>query len=350
MTETVLLLLGMLGLLCMVLVLSFTLSELAYPLSETGFKARLLCAVRRIAHAQKQIRNRSDQYLLLFSLLCSLLMFCLYPVLYTIFSTRTGSLSSQSELVTCRFAPLLFLGLLNLLQIAGEVSLAITERRRIASISLILNAFFWLPLLLAWAAVVAYLPVYSSHAVQGGHTSLPLIVLQPAGTFALILAWMAPYLLINACPDRRVSPVQNWLRELRLVTGILVLDLVAVSPSCFFPLGEKSTGMQFGELAASLVFILVLVVLVLRLRVFLQRCSGFDPERLWKLILWLALIALTASFLAFHLLGMSDPLMHVLLNFSLLAIWAGFLLPKANLKRLTTTAKQNSTPLIEDQT
>lgn len=348
MTETVLLLLGMLLFLGMLLVLSLTLSELAYPLSETGFKARLLCAVRRIAHAQKQIRNRSDLYLLLFSLLCSLLMFSLYPVFCTNFLTRTGSPSSDSGLVTCRFAPLLFLGLFTLLQIAGEVSLAVTERRRVPSISLILNGYFWLPLLLAWAAVVAYLPIYSSHAVQGGHTALWLIVLQPAGTLAFILAWIGPYLLINACPDRRVSPVQNWLRELRMVIGILVLALVAVSRSCFFPFGEKSTGMPISKMASSLVLIFVLLVLVLWLKVFLQKRNGFDPERLWKLILWLALIALTASFFAFHLLGMSDPLMHVLLNFSLLAIWAGFLLPKANLK-LTTTAKNHSTPFIEDQ-
>lgn len=338
MAETALLLLGLAILLVMLLILSFFLAELAYPLTETGFKARLLCAVRRIAHAQKQIRNRSEYDLLLFSLLCSLLTFCFLPLISTHFLMRIAEPTTEPALVTSRFAPMLILGLLSLLQIAGEISLAITERRRIPMISLILNSYFWLPLFLAWAAVVAYLPIYSSHAAQGGLTSLWLIVIQPAGTLVFLLAWTGPYLLINACPDRRLSPVQNWIRELRMLIGLLVLAPLVISHSCFSPLNEKSTGIEIGRVVILAVITLVLLVIVLRLKVFLQKRSGFDPERLWKLTLWLALIALTASFVAFHLLGMSDPLMHVLLNFSLLAIWAGFLLPKANLK-LTTSVK-----------
>ncbi|QDT91143.1 hypothetical protein [Gimesia algae] len=338
MAEKVLLLLGMVIFLVMLLILSFSLAELAFPLTETGFKARLMCAVRRIAHAQKQIRNRSEQYLLLFSLLCGLLTFTFLPLIITQFLLRTGEPTTAPELVTYRFAPLLLLGLFSLLQIAGEISLAITERRRIPSISLILNAYFWLPLLLAWAAVAAYLPIHSSHAIQGGLSSLWLIVIQPAGTLVFLLAWVSPYLLINACPTRRVSPVQNWIRELRMLIGLQVLASLIVSRTCFSSFDEKSTGLEIGRLAIQGVIMLVLLVTVMRLKTFLQRRNRFDPERLWKLMLWLALIALTASFIAFHLLGMSDPLMHVLLNFSLLAIWAGFLLPKANLK-LTTTVK-----------
>ncbi|WP_278472344.1 hypothetical protein [Gimesia maris] len=348
MTETLLFLLIMLLLLGLLLVLSFTLSERAYPLSETDFKARLICAVRRIAHAQKQIRNRSEQYLLILSLLCCLLSFSLLSLISKQLLMRYGAPTEELTLVTCRFAPLVLLGLLTLLQIAGEVSLAVTERRRVPSMSLILNASFWLPLLLAWAAVVAYLPIDSSYTVQGGQTSLWLIVIQPAGTLVFFLAWIGPYLLINADPDRRVSPVQNWIRELRMLIGLQVLAPLVISRTCFSPFDEKSTGLDIGRVAIQGVIMLVLLVIVIRLKVFLQRRRGFDPERLWKLTLWLALIALTASFLAFHLLGMSDPLMHVLLNFSLLAIWAGFLLPKANLK-LTTTVKNNSTHLIEDQ-
>ena len=132
MTETLLFLLIMLLLLGLLLVLSFT------PLSETDFKARLICAVRRIAHAQKQIRNRSEQYLLILSLLCCLLSFSLLSLISKQLLMRYGAPTEELTLVTCRFAPLVLLGLLTLLQIAGEVSLAVTERRRV-------HSFFSLP-------------------------------------------------------------------------------------------------------------------------------------------------------------------------------------------------------------
>lgn len=321
-----------------ILILSFRLAETAYPLTETGFKAQVICSVRRISHAQNRLQNRSERCLLLFSLLCSLLTFSLVPLIYTHSMLRTDEATTEAALVTSRFAPLLLLGLFTLLQIAGEVSLAVTERRRIPSISLILNGYFWQPLLLAWAAVVAYVPIYSSHAAQGGYTSLWLSAIQPAGTLGFFLAWTGPYLLINACPDRRVSPVQNWIRELRMLIGLLVLVPLIISRSCFFPLNEKSAGLEIGRITIQVVTILVLLVIVMRLKVFLQKRSGFAPERLWKLTLWLALISLTASFVAFHVLGMSDPMMHVLLNSSLLAMWAGFLLPKAS-PQSTTLAK-----------
>ncbi|MEQ9068272.1 MAG: hypothetical protein RLO18_16170, partial [Gimesia chilikensis] len=69
----------------------------------------------------------------------------------------------------------------------------------------------------------------------------------------------------------------------------------------------------------------------------LKRRPGYDPEALWKLLLWLSLVAVSASFLAFHVLGMSDHYMHLLLNFSLLAIWWGFVLPRFPFPASTNT-------------
>ncbi|WP_339733666.1 hypothetical protein [uncultured Gimesia sp.] len=325
-------------LLALLLFISLILSEAAYPTIQRSVKTRLLDSLRRIAWGQRHIQKTSQRGLLFFSLVCCLLSIGIIPQLAILLSPFHSRLPATPLLVSGAFAPLLILGLITLLQIAGEVSLALTERRPNSSAALLLNSYFWLPLLLAWVAVAAYLPVDSPQSATGAVTPMWLIVLQPLGCLAFALALFGPYLLINACPAHRVSPVQNWIRELRMMTGLLTLIVLISGRSCFSSAEAPSTPVEIGWVVAQVVLIPVLMVMIFRLKSFLRRRSGFDPIRLWKMILWLSLIAMTAAFVAFHVLGMSDHLMHVLLNFSLLAIWAGFIVPKYPLK-LTATVR-----------
>lgn len=314
-------------LMIVLLLISFILAEAAFTDVPRNLKTRLLDSMRRIAWGQRHLQKSAQGGLLLFSLCCCLLSIGLIPQLATLLSPFHSRLPAGAFLVSGSFAPLMGLALIALLQVAGEVSLALTERRQNSSAALLLNSFFWLPLLLAWAAVAAYLPVDSPQAAKGAVTSIWLFVLQPLGCLAFVLALLGPYLLINACPTHRVNPVQNWIRELRMLTGALLSVVLIGSRSCFSSSEAASTPWDIGGAVMQVVLIPVLIWITLRLKTFLRR-RNVDPTELWQMILWLALIAVTASFLAFHILGMSDHLMHVLMNFSLLAIWAGFIVPK----------------------
>ncbi|WP_298867279.1 hypothetical protein [uncultured Gimesia sp.] len=324
---------ALLCLLPMLLFFSLILAETAYPAVDTRIKARLFGSLRRIAHAQKQIPERPERCLLFFSLMCCILAIGIMPLLATELSPSLSNLIETPALVTSQFAPLIFLGLLTILQVAGEVSLALTEQRRNSSASIFLNSYFWLPLLLAWSALTAYLPVDSPHIAKDTGSSMWLGALQPLGYVAFILALIGPYLLINASRLNKVNPVQNWIRELRLLISLLIIIVLLSGHTCFSPveMESKTAGILRGII--QVILLPVSVGIIFRLKAFFRRRSDLDPERLWKLIMWLSLIALTASFIAFHVLGMSDYLMHVLLNFSLLAIWTGFIAPKGNLKQ-----------------
>ena len=328
--------LALLLLLFILLFLSLILAETAYPSVDTSIKARLLGSLRRIAHTQNHIPERAERCLLFFSLLCCVLAIGIIPLFATELSPYLLELIETPALVTCGFAPLIYLGLLTLLQVAGEISLALTERRRHSSASLLLNSYFWLPLLLSWAAVATYLPVDSNHAAKVSTSSMWLGVLQPLGYAAFTLALIGPYLLINASHSNKVSPLQNWIRELRLLISLLILVPLLSSRTCFSPVETESTAAGITRSLIQVILVPVSIVIVFRLKAFFRRRDGFDPVPLWKLTLWLSLIALTASFIAFHVLGMADHLMHVLLNFSLLAIWAGFFAPKGNLQQTNT--------------
>lgn len=314
-------------LLALLLLASLILAETAFTDIDRSLKTRLLDSLRRIAWGQRHIQKKTQRGLLLFSLVCCLLSIGLIPQMAITLSPFHSRLPDASLLVTGAFAPLLTLGLITLLQIASEVSLALTERRQNSSVALLLNSYFWLPLLLAWAAVAAYLPVDSPRTASDAISPMWLFVLQPLGCLAFALALFGPYLLVKSCPAQRASPVQNWLRELRMMTGVLLIVTLISGRSCFDSGAAQSTPGEIGWGVAQVILIPVLLLITLRLKNILRR-RNVNPERLWKLTLWLSLIAVTASFLAFHLLGMADHLMHVLLNFSLLAIWAGFIVPK----------------------
>ncbi|QDT40682.1 hypothetical protein Pan241w_07400 [Gimesia alba] len=324
-------------LLAVLLFASLILAESAFTDEPRNLKTRLLDSMQRIAWGQRHPQKRSQRGLLLFSLCCCLLSIGLIPQLATLLSPFHSRLPAGAFLVSGSFAPLILLGLIALLQVSGEISLALTEGRQSSSAALLLNSFFWLPLLLAWAAIAAYLPVDSPQAAHGAVTSMWLFVLQPLGCLAFILALLGPYLLINACPTHRVSPVQNWIRELRMLTGVLLIVSLIGGRSCFASSETVNMPLDIGGAVMQVVLIPVLIWMTLRLKTFLRRRS-LDPTQLWQMLLWLALIAVTASFLAFHILGMSDHLMHVLMNFSLLAIWAGFIVPKYPLRSTPTAS------------
>jgi hypothetical protein len=317
-------------LLSTLVLLSLILAETAYPAVDTSIKERLLGSLRRIADAQSNIAERSDRCLLFFSLVCCMLAIGILLFFAIDLSPYLSELIETPALVTSQFAPLIFLGLFTLIQVAGEVSLALTERRQNSSAAFVFNSYFWLPLLLSWASLAAYLPTDSSHAAKSAVSSMWLGVLQPLGYVAFVMTLIGPYFLINVSHPDKVSPLQNWIRELRLMINIMITVLLLGSHTCFST-GEMegvATGIIKGVI--QLMLIPILVGIVFRMKAFFRRRDKFNAERLWKIQLWLSLIALTASFFAFHVIGKSDPLMHVLLNFSLLAIWVGFIAPKGN--------------------
>ena len=314
-------------LMAVLLFASLILTETAFTDEPRNLKTRLLDSMRRIAWGQRQLQKSAQRGLLFFSLCCYLLSIGLIPQLATSLSPFHSRLPAEAFLVSGSFASLMLLGLVTLLQIAGEISLALTEQRQSSSAALLLNSYFWLPLLLAWASVAAYLPVDSPQAAKGAVTSMWLFVLQPLGCLAFVLTLLGPYLLINACPTHRMSPVQNWLRELRMLIGVLLIVALIGGRSCFASSETENTPWEIGGAVIQVVLIPILIWMIRRMKTFLQR-RDVDSIQLWKMIFWLALLAVTSSFLAFHILGMSDYLMHVLMNFSLLAIWAGFIVPK----------------------
>jgi len=323
----------------MVLIFSFFLAEVHYSPVNRSEKARLFDSLHRISHALQHIQDQGQRVLLFLSLVCCLLSLLLFLPYLGLFLPNFSLLTEAPALVTCRFAPLIYLGLLTLLQVAGEIMQALTERRRNPNVAMVLNSYFWLPLLLAWASLAAYLPVDSSHAAQGAVSSMWLVLLQPIGCLAFAIALMGPYLLINARPPYVVSPVHNWIRELRMVIGLLIIVPLIYGRTCFSSVEADFTLNEIVRIATQFLLPLILTGVIFRLKVFLRRQGEFDVERLWKVTLWMSMISVTASFFAFHVLGMSDHLMHVLLNFSLLAIWCGFIAPKGNLKQSKTLSK-----------
>lgn len=308
--------------------LSLLLAETAFPDYERSLKLRLIYALHRIAQAQRLLATKKESPLLLCSLTCSLLSVGLIPQLAFLLSPFQAYGAVSPLLFTGAFAPLILLGLICLLQVAGEVCLALTEQHTNPSTTLLLNSFFWLPLLLAWAALGAYLPVDSPQAAHGAESAQWLFVLQPLGCLTIVCALISPYLLSHLNPQQRIKPVQNWLRELRMIVGIFLLVSVSSGRTCFATAEPQSTLLEAGWVAGQILLIPLLLWITVRLKSFLQRRADVDPLNGWHMFYWLALLSVTASFLAFHLLGMSDHWMHVLMNFSLLAIWVGFIVPK----------------------
>ena len=310
------------------LLISLLLAEAAWSPLNASVKTRLQLAVKRVARSQAEITQRSERCLLLFSLTCGLLTIAFLPGYITnMWSIRSEPVEATG-LVTCRYAPMMYLGLFILLQAAGHISLAVTERQRHPLSGLLLNGYFWLPLLLSFASVAAYLPVHAEQATSGATSTVWLLLIQPVGMLALFLSLTGPVILVNTQVPKPVRPVQHWIRELHLFNTVFVMSIIVLSLTCFGPREEMSVLqiiMRFGLFPA---LPLVLVGVHYRLIRFLKRRPGYDPEALWKLLLWLSLVAVSASFVAFHVLGMSDHYMHLLLNFSLLAIWWGFVLPR----------------------
>ncbi|MFH1304710.1 MAG: hypothetical protein ABIK07_26960 [Planctomycetota bacterium] len=316
-------------LLLVLLPVSLYLAEATNPPADVGIKTRLLETLRRIARAQNQKQGLSHQCLLFFSLVCCLSAICIVPQFAESLSLRSFLLIEGPALVGGDFAPIVLLGLLLLLHVAGELCLAITVKKQDRDAAFCLNSFFWLPLLFAWTAVAYYLPVGKSPAASGAVSSMWLVLLQPLGSLALVLSLIGPYLLITTARVRSENPVQNWIRELRMLISLLIIVLTLVgSRTCFSASEIQNSPVEIVRLVMLPVMTLILLWIVIRLKNFFTARGGFAAEAFWKLTLWLSLIAVTASFLAFHVLGMTDHLMHVLLNFSLLAIWAGFIVPK----------------------
>lgn len=319
---------GILLYLGFLLTVSVLLAETAWSPVKAPVKTRLRLSLQRIARSQSEIQNSSERILLLFSLTCGLLTATLFPAFIQNLLIPFGQHTEVSTLISSRYAPLISLGLFILLQVAGHISLALTERRSHTIATLLLNGYFWLPLILAWASVTAYLPVHSEHVTRGAVSGVWLVLLQPAGILALLLTLTGPVLLVNAQQPRPVQPVQHWIRELHLFNTVTGLAIVLASLTCFSPLEGISKGNQIIRFALTPILLLLLLGIHYRLLQYLRKQGRIAPEMLWKLTLWLSLISLSASFTGFHLLGMSDYYMHMLLNFSLLAIWWGFLVPK----------------------
>lgn len=307
---------------------SLMLAEVAWSPVKAPAKTRLRLAVQRVARSQAAVSSRSEKILLLFSLTCALLTLAFLPGCLTHLLSIPKTPAEATGVITCRYAPMMYLGLFVLLQAAGQISLALTERGRHPIAGLLLNGYFWLPLLLAFTSVAAYLPVYSDPEAGGATAALWLLLLQPAGILALQLALTGPAILINAQPNRQVSPLQHWIREFHILNTALVMVIVMVSLTCFAPRERLTTTQDILRCLPCPVLPLILLGIHYRLIRFLKRRGEFQPEVVWKLVLWLSLIAVSSSFLAFHVLGMSDHFMHMLLNFSLLAIWWGFVVPR----------------------
>ncbi len=318
--------------------LSLILAEIQHQASQQGIKYHLLNALRNVSHAQNQIEKFSERCLLFLSLLCCLASIMILPQFAESLTERAYSLIAVPQLIIADMTSVLLLGLLLILHVAGEICLATGERRYHNRYAVLcLNSFFWVPLLFSWTALAYYLPLGNSHSTSDTVSTMWLVLLQPLGSLALILSLLGPYLMVNTTLTSNKKLVYYWIRELRMLISLLVITLAIVgSRTCFSPAEIQNTPGEIIRLVILPVVFIVLLLLVKRLKDYFASRAGFVALPFWKRTQWLALIALTASFLAFHVLGMSDPWMHVLLNFSLLAIWGGFIVPKYHIKPATT--------------
>ncbi|MDF1743150.1 MAG: hypothetical protein P1V19_05610 [Gimesia sp.] len=222
----------------LLLILSFLLAEITYSPVNRSAKTRLLDSLRRISLAQQHLHDVRQYGLLFFSLVCCVLSVGVYIPYITLFLPPFFQQSEAAVLVKSHNAPLVYLGLLILLQVAGEISQALTERQN-SSAMMVLNSYFWLPLLMAWSSLAAYLPVDLSHIIKDSGSSIWLGMLQPAGCLALALALIGPYLIINARALFPVSPIHTWIRELRMIVGLSIIIPLIYGRSCFSPVNEK---------------------------------------------------------------------------------------------------------------
>ncbi|MFG0239771.1 MAG: hypothetical protein ACF8CY_01780, partial [Gimesia chilikensis] len=211
------------------LLISLLLAETAWSPLNASVKTRLQLAVQRVARSQAEITQRSERCLLLFSLTCGLLTIAFLPGYITnMWSIRSEPVEATG-LVTCRYAPMMYLVLFVLLQAAGHISLAVTERQRHPQAGLLLNGYFWLPLLLSFASVAAYLPVHAEQAMSGATSTVWLLLIQPVGMLALYLSLTGPVILVNAQTPKPVRPVQHWIRELHLFNTVFVMSIIVLS-------------------------------------------------------------------------------------------------------------------------
>ncbi|QDU08381.1 hypothetical protein [Gimesia aquarii] len=323
--------------------LSLILTGLQHPSSQHGNGNHFLNALHDVSRAQNQIENFSERCLLFLSLLCCLVAMIILPHFIESLTTRSYSIIPMPQLINGDGSSIVLLGLLLILHAAGEISLANGERgyqNRYAV--LCLNSFFWLPLLFAWTSLAYYLRLGDNHSTSAGVSTVWLVLLQPLGSLALILALLGPYFMVNTTLTSNKKQVYYWIRELRMLISLLVITMTVVgSRTCFSPAEIQNTPGEMIQFFILPVLFLVLLLLVKRLEVYFKMRGGLIALSFWKSTLWLALIALTASFLAFHVLGMSDPWMHVLLNFSLLAIWGGLIAPKFHIPPATSLRKHS---------
>lgn len=318
--------------------LSLILTGLQHPSSQHGIGNHFLNALHNIARVQNQIEKFSERCLLFLSLLCCLVAMILLPHFIKSLTAQSYSIIPMPQLINGDGSSIILLGLLLILHVAGEICLAKGERgyqNRYAI--LCLNSFFWLPLLFAWTSLSYYLPLSNSHNTSAAVSTAWLVLLQPLGSLALILALLGPYFMMDIMLTLDKRLIYYWIRELRMLISLLIITLTIVgSRTCFSPTEIQNTSGEIIQFLTLPVVFFILLLLVKRFNDHFEMWGWLSMPSFWKSTQWLALIALTASFFAFHVLGMSDPWMHVLLNFSLLAIWAGFIVPKYHSKPETS--------------
>lgn len=326
--------------LLLLLVLLFLTCIIAEPQKEsapTGIKSRVLDSLHQISHALNRHQNFSIRCLEFSSLCSCLASILILPQFAERITERSFSLFVMPPLFHTDWGSTVLLGLLLILHVAGETCLAISERQQNHDAMLCLNSYFWLPLLFAWVAMAYYLPLDTGQASSNSVTSLWLVLLQPLGSLAVVLSLLGPYLLIRTTKSITENAFHYWIRDLRMLISLLIIVLTIVgSRTCFSVSEVQNTHVDIIRIVALPILFTVLLFLVIRLKHSLYAQGGVVAEHIWKLSLWLSLISMTASLIAFHILGMSDPMMHLLLNFSLLAIWGGFILPKFPIKLSTT--------------
>ncbi|QDT99580.1 hypothetical protein [Gimesia aquarii] len=323
--------------------LSLILTGLQHPSSQHGIGDHFLNALHNISRVQNQIEKFSERCLLFLSLLCCLVAMILLPHFIESLTAQSYSIIPMPQLIKDDGSSIILLGLLLILHATGEICLAKGERgyqNRYAV--LCLNSFFWLPLLFAWSSLAYYLRLGDNHSTSAAVSTVWLVLLQPLGSLALILALLGPYFMVNTTLTSNKKQVYYWIRELRMLISLLIITMTVVgSRTCFSPAEIQNTPGEIIQFLTLPVVFLILLLLVKRFHVHFEKWGWLFMPSFWKSTLWLALIALTASFLAFHVLGMSDPWMHVLLNFSLLAIWSGLIAPKFHIPPATSLRKHS---------
>lgn len=318
--------------------LSLFLAKIQHQDSQPEIESHLLDALRKVSHAQNQTVNFSERCLLFLSLLCCIAAMIIVPHFVESLTAQSYSIIPMPQLINGDGSSIVLLGLLLILHAAGEACLANGERRYQNRYAVLcLNSFFWLPLLFAWISLAYYLPLSNSHNTSAAVSTAWLVLLQPLGSLALIQSLLGPYFMVNTTLTSNKKLVYYWIRELRMLISLLIITLTIVgSRTCFSPAEIQNTPSEIIQFLILPVMFLVLLLMVKRLNGYFKIRGGLFAQLFWKPTQWLALIAVTASFFAFHVLGMSDPWMHVLLNFSLLAIWAGFIVPKYHSKPATS--------------